>query len=138
MALADQFPDITKRREPLAPYTDLRIGGPADLLVQPRTVDELKAVLGYCQKHSVPLRMLGGGFNLLVRDDPVPGAVMRLTGPAFSGIETTGPKTVRAAGGAQLFDLITLGQQLGPLLFPGFASLLPVGLLSLQAVQFGL
>lgn len=106
MSLAEAFPEITRRREPLAPYTHLRIGGPAELFVQPRTVAELKAVLGYCQSHGVPLRMLGGGFNLLVRDDPVPGAVMRLTGPAFAGIEAIGPKTVRAAGGAQLFDLI--------------------------------
>ncbi len=103
--LADAFPDITKRREPLAPYTHLRIGGPAEFLVQPRTADELRAVLLFCQAHAVPLRMLGGGFNLLVTDDPVPGAVMRLSGPAFAGIETTGT-TVRAAGGASLYELI--------------------------------
>src|SRR5947209_8527479 len=102
MTLADAFPDITRRREPLAPYTHLRIGGPAEFLVQPRTVEELKAVLHSCRESRVPLRMLGGGFNLLVRDDPVPGAVMRLTGPAFAWIETHG-KTVRAAGGPPLF-----------------------------------
>lgn len=105
MTLADAFPDITRRREPLAPYTHLRIGGPAEFLVQPRSVEELKAVLNFCQAARVPLRMLGGGFNLLVRDDPVPGVVMRLAGPAFAGIETHG-KTVRAAGGAALFDVI--------------------------------
>jgi UDP-N-acetylmuramate dehydrogenase len=47
----------------------------------------------------------GGGFNLLIRDDPVPGAVMRLGGAAFTGIETQG-KQLRAAGGAPLFELI--------------------------------
>jgi UDP-N-acetylmuramate dehydrogenase len=103
--LADAFPDITKRREPLAPYTHLKIGGPAEFLVQPRTVDELRGVMRFCKSHAVSLRMLGGGFNLLVRDDPVPGAVVRLSGPAFAGIEAAG-KTVRAGGGAQLFDLI--------------------------------
>jgi UDP-N-acetylmuramate dehydrogenase len=105
MSLAVAFPEITRLREPLAPYTHLRIGGPAEFLIQPRTVDELKAVLRYCREKAVPLRMLGGGFNLLVRDDPVPGAVMRLAGPSFSGLERTG-KTIRAAGGGQLFDLI--------------------------------
>lgn len=103
--LADAFPDITKKREPLAPYTHLRIGGPAEFLVQPRTVEELRAVLWFCKAEGIGLRMLGGGFNLLVPDDPVAGAVMRLAGPAFSGVEVTGT-TVRAAGGAQLFDLI--------------------------------
>jgi UDP-N-acetylmuramate dehydrogenase len=105
MSLAESFPEITKRREPLAPHTHLRIGGVADFLVQPRTPAELAAVLKFCKAKGVPVRMLGGGFNLLVRDDPIPGAVIRLQGDAFSKIETNG-KVVRAAGGAQLFDLI--------------------------------
>lgn len=49
--------------------------------------------------------MLGGGHNLLVRDDPIPGAVLRLAAPAFSWIEGKG-RTVRAAGGGPLFELI--------------------------------
>lgn len=105
MSLADEFPAITKRREPLAPYTHLRIGGPAEFFIQPRTVDELKSVLRHCATHDVPLRMLGGGNNLLIRDDPVPGAVMRLAGPALGNVEVAG-KTIRAAGGGSLFDLI--------------------------------
>ena len=112
MSIADAFPEITKRREPLAPYTHLRIGGPAENFLQPRTTDELRAVLRYCKTNDVPLRMLGGGFNLLVRDDPVPGVVMRLTGPEFSTIETNG-KSIRAAGGAQLFDLIAASVKAG-------------------------
>ncbi len=106
MSLADAFPDITKPREPLAPYTHLRIGGPAEFLLQPRTVEELKAVLTHCQRAKVPVRMLGGGHNLLVRDDPVPGAVVRLAGPGFGWVESVGPKTLRAAGGGPLFGLI--------------------------------
>ena len=112
MSLAQKFPDITKTREPLAPYTHLRIGGPADFLIQPRTVDELRAVLKFCAAEGVPVRMLGGGNNLLVRDDPVPGVVVRLAGPAFAGVETNG-KTVRAAGGGPLFDLIAHAVQAG-------------------------
>ena len=112
MALADAFPEITKCGEPLAPYTHLRIGGPAEFLVQPRTVPELQQVLAYCTAQGVPLRMLGGGFNLLVRDEPVAGAVMRLGGPAFEGIEIRG-RIVRASGGAPLFELIARSVQAG-------------------------
>jgi UDP-N-acetylmuramate dehydrogenase len=112
MSIAEVFPEITKLREPLAPYTHLRIGGPAEFLVQPRTTDELRSVLRFCKTNQVALRMLGGGFNLLVRDDHVPGVVMRLTGTEFSTIETHG-KTIRAAGGAQLFDLIATSVQAG-------------------------
>ncbi len=103
--LAAAFPEITKSGEPLAPYTHLRIGGPAEHFVQPRTVAELSAVLKHCKSKQIPLRMLGGGFNLLVREEPVPGAVVRLAGDAFSFIRTEG-KTVVAGGGTPLYDLI--------------------------------
>jgi UDP-N-acetylmuramate dehydrogenase len=112
MTLADAFPAATKRNEPLAPHTHLRIGGPAEFFVQPRTVEELVGVLTFCKSNRVPVRMLGGGNNLLVRDDPVPGAVVRLTGPAFAAMERTGP-TVRAGGGGPLFDLIAFSLRAG-------------------------
>ncbi|MDB5312106.1 MAG: murB [Gemmataceae bacterium] len=112
MSLADQFPEITKQGEPLAPHTHLKIGGPAEFLVRPRSVDELRDVFAACQKDKVPVRMLGGGFNLLVRDDPVPGAVVRLTAPAFTKLECDG-KRVTAAGGGQLFDLIAFSVRHG-------------------------
>ncbi len=112
MSLAEQFPEIVKRNEPLAPYTHLRIGGPAELLVQPRTVDELRAVLTACQTQKVPMRMLGGGHNLLVRDDPVPGAVIRLTAPAFTMLEWDG-RRITAGGGGPLYDLIAFSVRQG-------------------------
>jgi UDP-N-acetylmuramate dehydrogenase len=112
MSLADDFPEIAKRNEPLAPYTHLKIGGPAELLIQPRDVDELRAVLTACQTQKVPVRMLGGGNNLLVRDDPVPGAVIRLTAPAFTMLEWDG-KRITAGGGGLLFDLIAFSVRQG-------------------------
>lgn len=111
-SLADQFPEITRRNEPLAPHTRLKIGGPAEFLVEPTDADELRAVLSACAKDDVPVRMLGGGFNLLVRDDPVPGAVVRLTSAAFTMIEWDG-KTITAGGGGQLFDLIAFAVRQG-------------------------
>ncbi|MBM3980545.1 MAG: UDP-N-acetylmuramate dehydrogenase [Planctomycetes bacterium] len=112
MSLADQFPDITKRNAPLVPYTHLKIGGPAEFLVQPRTVDELNAVLSTCQRDRVPVRMLGGGFNLLVRDDPVGGAVIRLVAEPFTFLTRDGAR-VTAGGGGQLFDLIAFAVRNG-------------------------
>jgi UDP-N-acetylmuramate dehydrogenase len=112
MSLADQFPEITKRNAPLAPFTHLKIGGPAEFLVQPRTVDELNAVLAACQRDRVPVRMLGGGFNLLVRDDPVSGAVIRLVAEPFTFLKRDGAR-VTAGGGGQLFDLIAFAVRNG-------------------------
>ena len=112
MSLAATFPEITKTREPLAPHTHLRIGGPAEFFVRPRSIDELKAVLKFCKGKRVPVRMLGGGHNLLVRDDPVPGAVVQLDDKAFAWVEGSG-RTVRAAGGGQLLDLIAFSLKAG-------------------------
>jgi UDP-N-acetylmuramate dehydrogenase len=112
MSLADDFPDITKRNEPLGPYTHLKIGGPAELLIQPRDVDELRTVLTACQTQKIPVRMLGGGNNLLVREEPVPGAVIRLTAPAFTMLEWDG-RRIAAGGGGLLYDLIAFSIRQG-------------------------
>jgi UDP-N-acetylmuramate dehydrogenase len=112
MSLAEAFPEITRRHEPLAPYTHLKTGGPADFFVEPRSVEELKGVIRYCHEHQLPLRMLGGGFNLLVRDEPIRGVVMRLQHPAFRWIEGTGPK-IRSAGGTLLYDLLAHATRCG-------------------------
>lgn len=112
MALADEFPEIVRRNEPLAPYTQLRIGGTAELFIQPRSVDELRAVLSACQAQKVPVRMLGGGHNLLIQDKPISGAVVRLTEPAFTKLECDG-KRVTAGGGGPLFDLISYSVRQG-------------------------
>src|SRR3954453_20880616 len=96
--LAD-FADIVKPNEPLAPFTYLKLGGPAEMLVQPRSREELSAVVRHCFEKGVPMRVLGTGCNLLVRDEGVPGVVLRLTEPAFTEVSVAG-KTVRACTGA--------------------------------------
>jgi UDP-N-acetylmuramate dehydrogenase len=112
MPLAREFPEITQRNQPLAPFTHLKIGGPAEYLVQPRTVEELNAVLAACKRDGVRVRMLGGGYNLLVPDDPIGGAVVRLVAPAFTFLARDG-KRVTAGGGGQLFDLIAFAVRHG-------------------------
>ena len=112
MSLADQFPEITTLDAPLAPFTHLKIGGPAEFLVQPRTVDELNRVLTACQQTGIKVRMLGGGYNLLIKDDPVSGAVIRLVAEPFTFLKRDG-KRVTAGGGGQLFDLIAFAVKHG-------------------------
>src|SRR5260370_41035683 len=95
------FSEIVKRDEPLAPYTNLKVGGPAEMLVQPRTREELAGVVQQCFLKGVPLRVLGGGCNVLIRDEGVRGVVLRLSEPAFTPIPATG-KQIRAGTGAAL------------------------------------
>jgi UDP-N-acetylmuramate dehydrogenase len=103
--LAD-FADIVKPNEPLAPFTYLKLGGPAEWLVQPRSREELSAVVQRCFQRGIPLRVRGSGCNVLVRDEGVRGAVLRLNEPAFTQVSVEGPR-VRAGTGASVSALIS-------------------------------
>ncbi len=100
------FGEFIRWGEPLVPYTHLRIGGPADALAQPRSREELCALVRRCAEARVPLRVLGGGCNVLVRDEGVRGVVLRLSEPAFTQITVEG-QSVRAGTGAALSALIS-------------------------------
>ena len=65
---------------PLAPYTSLRIGGPVDALVQTDNLDVLRQVLAVANRHEIPLSVLGGGSNMLIRDGGIRGIVLLLRG----------------------------------------------------------
>src|SRR5262249_34328460 len=86
--------------------------GPVEFFVQPRSVAELTAVLAHCARGQVPVRVLGGGLNLLVRDEPLPGVVLRLSAPAFTAITVDGTR-VRAGCGAGLPALISAAARHG-------------------------
>jgi UDP-N-acetylmuramate dehydrogenase len=101
-----EFDAIIRRNEPLGPYTNLKVGGPAEMLVQPRSREELSAVVRRCYAENIPLRVLGGGCNMLVRDEGVRGAVLRLTEPAFCQVEVKGERA-RAGAGATVSALIS-------------------------------
>ena len=103
---AEEFADITKRNESLAPFTFLKVGGPAEFLVQPRTRAQLAAVVRRCFRESIPMRVLGTGCNLLVRDEGVSGVVLRLVEPEFTSIHVDGQR-VRAGTGAAVSALIS-------------------------------
>jgi len=100
------FREILKPQEALAPYTLLKIGGPAEALVSPRSIAELAAVVRACVAGQIPLRVLGSGCNILVHDEGVKGVVLRLNAPAFTGIAVQGNR-VRAGCGAMMASLIS-------------------------------
>jgi UDP-N-acetylmuramate dehydrogenase len=62
----------------LAPYTTLRIGGPARWFAEAVTEDDLAAGVLFAREREVPLFVLGGGSNLLVSDRGFPGLVLRI------------------------------------------------------------
>src|SRR5436190_3649856 len=106
MARLEEFAEIIQRDAPLAPYTHLRLGGPAEMLARPRSLEELSGVVRACFEERVPLRVLGCGCNMLVRDEGVSGAVLRLSEPAFIQITVSGNR-VEAGTGASVSALIS-------------------------------
>ena len=86
--------------EALAPFTWLRVGGPADVLFLPEDEDDLAAFLKGLDP-SVPVMAIGVGSNLLVRDGGVEGVVIRL-GRGFAGVEPRGENQIYA--GAAVLD----------------------------------
>lgn len=106
MPLLDGFEHIVRQAEPLAPHTWFHLGGPAEFFAEPRNEDELRELIVRCREEEMPVRLLGGGSNVLVRDEGVPGVVIRLTEPAFSEIKVAGGR-VSAGGAAKLGHVIS-------------------------------
>jgi len=89
---------VIRRDEPMAKHTTMRIGGPADVYVEPATEADLANVLKFCAERDVPFLILGRGSNLLVRDGGVRGVVICLAHPQFSMIEIIGERLHCGAG----------------------------------------
>lgn len=106
MPLQRDFKDIVRPAEPLAPHTWFALGGPAEFFAVPRTIDELAALVQRARDEEIPIRLLGGGSNILVNDQGVPGVVVQLSAPVFSGIEVAGTR-VKAGAGAKLGHVVS-------------------------------
>jgi len=92
---------LLRRDEPLAKRTTLRVGGPAEIYIEPASESELCAIVEFCAEYDVPRMMLGRGSNLLIRDGGIRGLVISLAQPAFSRIELIDDK-LRCGAGARL------------------------------------
>ena len=91
---------LIRRDEPMAKHTTLRVGGPADVYVEPASESDLAAILKSCGEHDVKFFILGRGSNLLVRDAGFRGVMICLSHPNFGRIEIDGTR-IRAGAGAK-------------------------------------
>jgi len=98
LAAAVSRATLIRRDEPLAKHTTMRIGGPADVYIEPASEADLANVLKFCADRNVPFFILGRGSNLLVRDGGVRGVVICLAHPHFSRIEIVGERLLCGAG----------------------------------------
>lgn len=91
---------------PLARYTTIGLGGPAELLVRPRTADEIHTVLKVADANELPLKVLGAGSNLLVSDAGVRGVVLHTTALDSVRFGDEGSGVVEAGGGCHFPGLV--------------------------------
>ena len=84
-------------KEPLSFHTSLRIGGPADIFVVPQDVEDIRLALGFAEREQLPVEIVGGGNNLLVRDRGIRGVVLKLEG-CLGRADFHGEEAVAGAG----------------------------------------
>jgi UDP-N-acetylmuramate dehydrogenase len=90
------FPSA-KFDEPLKRYTAWKIGGPADVLLEPGSVDELIEATEKAAEHGIPVTILGGGTNVLIRDGGIRGLTIRLA-KSLTDVEVEGTCVTADAG----------------------------------------
>ena len=66
--------------EPMSQHTALRVGGPADLFIEPADLNDLRDALAMLASELIPYYVVGGGYNLLVRDGGIRGCVISTRG----------------------------------------------------------
>lgn len=98
-------PNDVRFNEPLKPYLAYRVGGPADILVFPRTEADIAWIAAAAKRFDQPITIVGTGTNLLVVDSGIRGIVISLQ-HAFRDIEPidgapTGKTWVRCGGGVE-------------------------------------
>ena len=92
--------------EPLARYTTMKIGGPADILIVPKHVAGIEKTLQLVKQYKTKWTVIGRGSNLLVSDQGIEGVVIRL-GEGLDHLEVEKHK-VRVGSGYPLIKLSTL------------------------------
>ena len=99
------------RNEPMSRHTSLKVGGPADLYAVPEDLDDLLTLVNWLDQARMPRMILGGGYNLLVRDGGIRGAVISLENLKL--IELLEGGMIKAWAGAENLQVVRFGQRFG-------------------------
>ena len=106
--------EIVESDYPLAKHTWYRLGGLADYFIRPKTVEQLKDVVRRCRDNKVRYGVIGAGSNLLVSDEGVRAAVIKLETEQFTQVRfDAGMATLVAGAGVDLRELVRTCAQKG-------------------------
>jgi UDP-N-acetylmuramate--L-alanine ligase/UDP-N-acetylenolpyruvoylglucosamine reductase len=106
-----------KLYESMSRHTTMLVGGPAQFWIEPHGFYGMAFVVGYCRERGIPVRVVGRGSNLLVRDGGIRGVVIHPTGGAFSDISLGSKGEITAGVGVRLKKLASFAGASG---FGGF------------------
>src|SRR5204863_8421903 len=95
--------------ESLVKHTTLRVGGPAQFWVEPRTETGFAELIRFCRRENLPLFVIGRGSNLLVRAGGIRGVVVHPCGGDFDNVEVSGNE-ITAGVGAKLKQIAYAGK----------------------------
>ncbi len=93
---------VAKLYEPMLKHSTIRIGGPAQYWFEPSTFGAFATIVESCRDRGVPIRVLGRGSNLLVRDGGIRGAVIQPKGGEFGELRLNEKGHVVAGAGVRL------------------------------------
>ncbi|RPJ35147.1 MAG: UDP-N-acetylmuramate--L-alanine ligase [Verrucomicrobiaceae bacterium] len=102
-----------KLYEPMSKHTTLLVGGPAQFWLEPHSFYGFAFLVNYCRERGIPVRVVGRGSNLLVRDGGIRGAVIHPTGGAFSDVTVGTRGEITAGAGVRLKKLASVAGAAG-------------------------
>jgi UDP-N-acetylmuramate dehydrogenase len=110
-AIRSVFRGAVLQQEPLSLHTSLKVGGPADIFAIPRDIEDLQRLIQVLDEHRIPRIVIGGGFNLLVRDGGFRGVAISLVKISRIAIRESGD--IYAEAGGRNIDLARLAEAHG-------------------------
>ncbi|MEW6171461.1 MAG: UDP-N-acetylmuramate dehydrogenase [Bacillota bacterium] len=110
-SLASRIKGKVLYNEPLKNHTTWRIGGPAEVMVEPACREDIALLVDYCRTNGLPLTVIGNGSNLLVSDSGLKGVMLKI-GDALGHVSIAGERIIAGAG-AKLGRVAAIAQAAG-------------------------
>ena len=104
---------VFKLYEPMRKHSTMKVGGPAQFWVEPTTIEGFARLIKHCCDSGTPLRVIGRGSNLLIRDGGIAGVVANPVKGDFSQLEVLDERTIIAGAGVKFKALATAAQRAG-------------------------
>ena len=94
-----------KINEPMSKHTSFKTGGPAEIYIIGKTLEQIQAVLKYSNQNNIQLYIIGNGSNLLVSDEGIKGIVLKIAVDNIETLESDFGVLVKAGAGVKIMAL---------------------------------